>query len=55
MSVFIIIQTAAGFGVTIIVATSKELGHASADDIIAECDLKKRRYPGRFNIISSNF
>ena len=24
----------------------KELGHASANDIIAECDLKKRRYPG---------
>ena len=25
---------------------NKELGHASANDIIAECDLKKRRYPG---------
>ena len=29
-----------------ILSQNKELGHASANDIIAECDLKKRRYPG---------
>ena len=32
----------------VILSQDKELGHASANDIIAECDLKKRRYPGIF-------